>query len=222
MKDLVGDRLPQFTDAQKKQINGSWSYFGLNHYTSGYSQNNPGALIGAGWDTDQQVTVLTSRDGQPIGPPADSPWLLVVPYGINKLLNWISDRYGNPPIYITENGVSVPNENTTPLPGVLNDNFRIDYYQQYISNVSKAIDQGVNVKGYFAWSLMDNFEWADGYTKRFGLVYVDYNNNLTRTPKASAKWFSTFIASTTSTSSSSSIFYHFAMILVPLISVLFA
>ena len=88
MKNLVGDRLPQFTDAQKKQINGtylsvlltsllsslippessnfisgSWDYFGLNHYTSGYSQNNPAAPTGAGWDTDQQVNVLTSRNG---------------------------------------------------------------------------------------------------------------------------------------------------------------
>jgi len=194
MKDLVGDRLPQFTDAEKKQLNGSWDYFGLNHYTSGYSQNNPAAPVGQGWDTDQQVNVLTSRDGQMIGVQADSPWLLVVPWGIYKMLNWVSARYGNPPIYITENGVSVPNENSLPLTDALNDTFRVSYYDQYISNVSKAIDGGVNVKGYFAWSLMDNFEWADGYTKRFGLVHIDYDNNLTRIPKASAKWYSELVA----------------------------
>eukprot|EP00026_Physarum_polycephalum_P006318 Phypoly_transcript_06360.p2 GENE.Phypoly_transcript_06360~~Phypoly_transcript_06360.p2 ORF type:complete len:231 (+),score=24.08 Phypoly_transcript_06360:1090-1782(+) len=229
MKDLVGDRLPQFTDAQKKQLNGSWDYFGLNHYTTGYSQNYPAAPVGQGWDSDQQVTVLTSRDGKRIGVPADSPWLLVVPWGIYKLLNWISARYGNPPIYITENGVSVPNENSMELPSALNDTFRISYYDQYISNVSKAIDGGVNVKGYFAWSLMDNFEWADGYTKRFGLVHVDYDNNLTRTPKASAKWYSELAATGiapsspttgTTTSSASLLLISFALVLFSL-SVLF-
>jgi len=178
-------------------LNGSWDYFGLNHYTSGYAQNNPKPDPAGGWNTDQQVNVLQYRNGQVIGPPADSSWLYVVPWGMRKILHWVADRYGNPPIYITENGVDVPNESSMPLPAVLHDQFRIDYYTQYLSNVSQAITEGVNVKGYFAWSFMDNFEWADGYTKRFGLHYVDYNNNLTRYAKDSALWFSALIQSHT-------------------------
>jgi len=196
MKTLVGDRLPRFTQAQQLMLNGSWDYFGLNHYTSGYSRNNPKPVPGGGWSEDQQVTVLDSRDGKLIGPQADSSWLYVVPWGIHRMLRWVAQRYGSPPIYITENGVDVPNENSIPLPEVLHDQFRVSFYEQYISNVSLAISEGVDVRGYFAWSLMDNFEWADGYTKRFGLNYVDYAHNLTRYSKDSAKWFSALINQT--------------------------
>jgi beta-glucosidase len=197
MKFLVGDRLPTFTPFQKLIVNGSWDYFGLNHYTTGYSQNNPNPPADGGWSADQRVNVLDTRNGQLIGPRADSSWLYVVPFGINRMLKWVNERYNSPPIYITENGVDVPNENSIPLPNVLHDQFRIQFYEQYISNVSLAITQGVDVRGYFAWSFMDNFEWADGYTKRFGLNYVDYKNNLTRFSKDSAHWFSSLINQTT-------------------------
>lgn len=108
---------------------------------------------------------------------------------IRKLLLWIAQRYQNPEIYITENGVDVPNESSLPLEAALNDTFRVDYYQDYLAYVASAMEDGANVKGYFAWSLLDNFEWADGYSKRFGLHYVDYNDGLKRYPKASALWF---------------------------------
>jgi len=197
MKTLLGDRLPVFTEEQKQMINGSWDYFGLNHYTSAYGANQPNPVVPPyGWDDDQQVIVSHERNGEMIGSMADSTWLYVVPWGIRKMLNWVADRYDNPPLYITENGCDVPNESQIPFPQVLNDTFRIDFYSQYISNVSAALNEdNVDVRGYFAWSLMDNFEWADGYTKRFGLHYVDYTNNLTRTPKSSAHWFADFIAS---------------------------
>eukprot|EP00026_Physarum_polycephalum_P007339 Phypoly_transcript_07398.p1 GENE.Phypoly_transcript_07398~~Phypoly_transcript_07398.p1 ORF type:complete len:486 (+),score=52.59 Phypoly_transcript_07398:99-1556(+) len=200
MKDLVGDRLPQFTDAQKDLLKGSWDYFGLNHYTSGYNSNNPVQNPADGWSGDQMVTTSPYRNGTLIGPQAASNWLYVVPWGINSMLHWVSDRYGNPPIIITENGCDVPNETSIPLPQVLNDQFRIDYYSQYLSNVSLAIDQGVDVQGYFAWSFMDNYEWSSGYTLRFGLHYVDYANNLTRYTKDSALWFSKYIQSQTKVS----------------------
>jgi len=194
MKKYVGDRLPVFSQAEKLLLNNSWDYFGMNHYTSGYVRDNP-SQPGQGWSEDQKLTVTAVRDGKMIGPQADSTWLYVVPWGINSVLHWISDRYHNPPIYITENGVSVPHENELPIEQALHDQFRIDFYSQYISNISKAITEKVNVKGYFAWSLMDNFEWADGYSVRFGLTYVDYKNGLKRTPKDSAKWYSALIKS---------------------------
>jgi len=194
MKDAIGSRLPVFTADEKKLLNGSWDYFGMNHYTSNYVIDNP-TQQGQGWYEDQLMTTTATRNGKLIGPQADSSWLYVVPWGIHKMLHWVADRYGSPPIYITENGVSVPNENNMPLQDALHDQFRIDFYSQYISNVSLAISEGVDVRGYFAWSLMDNFEWADGYSVRFGLHYVDYKDNLKRYPKDSAKWYSRFINS---------------------------
>uniref|UniRef100_A0A2P2MH33 Beta-glucosidase n=1 Tax=Rhizophora mucronata TaxID=61149 RepID=A0A2P2MH33_RHIMU len=80
-----------------------------------------------------------------------------------------------------------------PLHEVLDDKLRVFYYKIHLSAVAHAIKDGADVRGYFAWSLLDNFEWAQGYTKRFGLVYVDYKNKLSRHPKSSAYWFRRFL-----------------------------
>ena len=108
-------------------------------------------------------------------PPANVPvtdmgWE-IYPQAFTNLLLDLNDRYTLPPIYITENGCAMPDliEN-----GEVTDTNRFDYYQLHFNALNDAIEQGVNVKGYFAWSLMDNFEWALGYSKRFGIVYVDY------------------------------------------------
>jgi beta-glucosidase/6-phospho-beta-glucosidase/beta-galactosidase len=77
--------------------------------------------------------------------------------------------------------------------GEIQDYERIDFLKEHFKNTYYAIQQGVTVKGYFVWSLMDNFEWAHGYSKRFGLFYVDYNDNLKRIPKESARWFKKFL-----------------------------
>jgi beta-glucosidase len=112
---------------------------------------------------------------------------------IRKLLLYVAQRYNNPEIFVTENGVDVPNESQLPLAQALNDTFRVDYYQDYLGFVAQAIEEGADVKAYFAWSLLDNFEWADGYSKRFGLHYVDYTDGIKRYPKASALWFKNMI-----------------------------
>jgi beta-glucosidase len=129
-----------------------------------------------------------------IGLQGESSWLYDVPYAIRSVLNWVTKRYNRPPIYMTENGCDCPGENTDPLPGVLNDTFRINFYEGYLNNVLMAVNEdGCDVRSYHAWSLTDNFEWADGYSKRFGLNYVDYDNNLTRHRKQSSYWYSDFI-----------------------------
>jgi beta-glucosidase len=101
------------------------------------------------------------------------------------LLN-LKDNYGNPNVYITENGCAVddiPNE-----AGFVTDTGRINYIRAHLAVVNEAIQAGANINGYYVWSLMDNFEWAHGLSKRFGLVRVDYDT-LERTPKASALWY---------------------------------
>jgi len=131
-----------------------------------------------------------NKTGNLIGPFAESQWLNVYPKGFRGLLNWINNRYNGTKIYCFENGVSVPHENEQALEVALHDKFRVDFYKDYIHEMEKAIHQDkVNIQGYFAWSLMDNFEWNNGYSVRFGLIYVDYKNNQTRHKKDSFYWF---------------------------------
>eukprot|EP01032_Pedospumella_encystans_P013556 gene13556-15600_t len=98
------------------------------------------------------------------------------------------------PIYITENGCDAPGESEMSIEDTLRDTFRIDYLSRYLSQLRRAVDWGVDIKGYFVWSLLDNFEWADGFEKRFGLHYVDYTTlDRTRYPKDSARWYRDYI-----------------------------
>ncbi|MFD1620088.1 GH1 family beta-glucosidase [Thalassotalea marina] len=113
----------------------------------------------------------------------------IYPQAFTDLLLELQQRYELPDIYITENGAAFDD---CIEQGEVNDIKRIDYYQQHLLAIDKAMVQGVNVKGYFAWSLMDNFEWAEGYSKRFGIVYVDYATQQ-RTVKQSGQAFKRFI-----------------------------
>ncbi|MFF0521686.1 GH1 family beta-glucosidase [Actinomadura nitritigenes] len=116
----------------------------------------------------------------------------VVPDGLRELLVLLETRYGAklPPIYVTENGCSVADE---VVDGRVDDADRIDYLDGHIRAISDAIGQGVDVRGYFTWTLTDNFEWAQGYHQRFGLVHVDHGTQV-RTPKASYAWYRDLIA----------------------------
>jgi beta-glucosidase len=119
-------------------------------------------------------------------PKTDFGWP-VVPDGLRELLVLLKDRYpGLPPVMITENGCSYgmgPDEH-----GVVDDEPRIEYLDSHLRAVADAIAQGVDVRGYYCWSLMDNFEWSEGYTQRFGLVHVDFETQA-RTPKRSFDWY---------------------------------
>ena len=174
---VTDGRLPTFTPEESAMVKGSYDYIGFNQYTSTYimNTNNPGGDWGS--DTHTSMNAVNAT-GHRIGPVAQSPWLNVYPEGIRGSINWVNKRYNQPVIYIFENGVSVPGETELPLTQALHDSFRIDFYKGYIDNVIKSVtEDGIDVRGYFAWSLMDNFEWADGYSTRFGLTYVDYKNN---------------------------------------------
>jgi beta-glucosidase len=116
---------------------------------------------------------------------------MTVPWGFRKLLNWIYKRYQYP-IYVTENGFSVKNENDRSAKDIIHDTERVNYYKGYLDALVQARNEDkVDVRGYLAWSLLDNFEWASGLTERFGTTYVDYKTQ-TRTPKDSARYVSKF------------------------------
>lgn len=183
MKTMVGDRLPTFTDEQKLLVKGSHDNIYLqNFYTSEFAEYKESTE--QGWDFDGNWSLSNNRDGTLIGPKCKAnEWLYMTPFGIRKMQQFIHERYANMTIYVTENGWG--DQNLTIEEGALNDIDRCNYYREYIGNVSLAVhEDGVDVGGYFAWSLMDNFEWADGYTTRFGLTYVDYETQV-RTTKYS-------------------------------------
>lgn len=114
----------------------------------------------------------------------------IYPQALTSLLTSLNNMYELPPVYITENGAAMADEIKG---GVVNDVDRIEYYQLHLNAVHNAIEQGVNILGYFAWSLMDNFEWAEGYLMRFGIVHVDYETQV-RTIKASGNAYKKLIS----------------------------
>ena len=129
--------------------------------------------------------------GVQIGPQGASSWLYSHPPGIRGLLGWVWKRY-QAPIVVTENGFDVRGESALPINEALQDQARVDYLRGYLDNVQLALEvDGVDVRGYHVWSLLDNFEWADGYSCRFGIHYVDYTSPArARYPKRSAQFYS--------------------------------
>ncbi|TDB94187.1 GH1 family beta-glucosidase [Actinomadura sp. 7K534] len=116
----------------------------------------------------------------------------IVPDAFLSLLRTLASRYDLPPLYITENGCSFPDE--IGPDGTVDDSARIDFLDAHIKAMRTAIDEGIDIRGYYAWSLLDNFEWSEGYHPRFGLVHVDYETQK-RTPKKSFTWYRDLIAS---------------------------
>ncbi|KAH8319520.1 hypothetical protein KR067_012669, partial [Drosophila pandora] len=179
----VRSRLPEFTPEEIHRIRGTADFFGINSYTSNLvtpnGHNNTGKFPVPSFNHDMGV-VESQKDVD--WPGSGSVWLKVYPKGMYNLLMWIHREYNAPEIIVTENGVSDR--------GGLEDYARVDYYNLYLSAVLDAIEDGVNISGYIAWSLMDSYEWKAGFTEKFGLYHVDFNSpERTRTPKVSARVF---------------------------------
>jgi beta-glucosidase len=149
-------------------------FIGVNYYTRGVVRSE--AIPEA---ENESRTVFVNPN------PTEMGWE-VYPEGLYEILGRIHFDYNFPKIYITENGAAYPD--TVDEHGQVDDPLRIAYIKGHLKSVSKAIEAGVPVKGYFAWSLMDNFEWAFGYAKRFGLIYVDFETQK-RILKNSANWY---------------------------------
>jgi len=149
-------------------------FLGMNYYSRMHQKADPDGLVGSGWGALPPGTKMTGMG-----------WS-IEPDGLVEMLLDLRDHYGNPAVYITENGASFPDK---PGPnGRIEDAQRIAFLRDHIAACHRALAQGVNLRGYFAWTILDNFEWAYGYTQRFGLVQVD-RATLKRTTKASYDWF---------------------------------
>ncbi|PMD28819.1 glycoside hydrolase family 1 protein [Hyaloscypha variabilis F] len=187
MRAQLGSRLPEFTLEELELLRQSASvntFYGMNHYSSKYARALPDPPADDDF-TGNVEELPTNSEGVEIGPISGTSWLRVAPVGFRKLLNWVWDRY-HLPIIITENGCVCPGESQMTLEQAVDDKFRIRYFGLYLDAISRAIyEDGVQVKGYYVWSLMDNYEWSAGYVPRFGITHVDYKT-FVRTPKSSA------------------------------------
>ena len=173
--------MPSIEAGDMQAINTPIDFLGINFYTR-YVVEAPGADC---IEDFQQVSQQhTGAEHTHIG------WEIHAP-ALYRLLTELNQRYALPPIYITENGAACDDH---LIDGEVNDLQRCHYLQQHLQMVDKAIVDGVDIRGYFAWSLMDNFEWAEGYSKRFGLVHVDYSTQK-RTLKKSALNFKALLNS---------------------------
>ncbi|KAK8469706.1 hypothetical protein PHAVU_005G151200 [Phaseolus vulgaris] len=197
MRSLVGKRLPKFSKREVKLLAGSMDFLGLNYYTTNYATNTSKSNKPS-YTTDSNVHALSIYVVMSnyiymsllFGPS----WLFIYPKGIRKLLLYTSTKYNNPLIYITENGMGdISVDPTLSVKEMLQDTYRIDYHYRHLYYLLSAIRDAVRVNGYFAWSLLDNFEWKDGYNVRFGLNFVDYKNGLKQHAKQYAKWFKAFL-----------------------------
>ncbi|XP_051203276.1 beta-glucosidase 28 [Lolium perenne] len=195
MRRLVGSRLPEFTAEQSEKLKKSFDFIGINYYTTNYAKAAPAPNgLQQQYGTDNWVEQTGVRNGVPIGPPAYVPIFFNYPPGLRALLLYLKNMYvgGDNPIYITENGTVEGNNSTIPIKEALKDGTRTMFHYNHLKFVRKAIQQGVNVKGYFTWTFMDCFEFGDGFKDRFGLVYVD-RATLKRYRKTSSYWLENFL-----------------------------
>ena len=174
LAQLPQENHPEIVDGDMEIISHSMDFLGVNFYTRAIYRADPDKVF-------FQIA--------PPEPITDIGWE-IYPQAFTELLVSLNEKYSLPPIYITENGAAMADK---LVDGVVNDQDRVDYYQSHLNAVNDAIVQGVKVDGYFAWSLMDNFEWAEGYLKRFGIVYVDYDTQV-RTIKASGMAYKALIS----------------------------
>jgi beta-glucosidase len=181
LKEVFGDAWSEWSDEDMRQIKQPIDFLGINYYTRKVERYHPDML-----------PLRTKHVPQPQHTQTETHWE-VFPDALTKILLWANDRYGRPAIYITENGAAFYDP-PQAIDGRVDDPLRIDYYRQHLRAAHDAMRQGVDLRGYYAWSLLDNYEWSLGYSKRFGIVHVDYSTQQ-RTIKASGRFYSDVIRS---------------------------
>ncbi|KAM5588639.1 beta-glucosidase 47-like [Rosa sericea] len=200
MHELLGADLPVFSKFDLVMLKNGLDFIGINHYTSFYSKDcmfspcepGPGASR-----TEGYALRTAQKDGVYIGEPTSVDWIYVYPQGMEKMVTYIKERYNNTPMFITENGYGVEENPNSTNEELIHDVKRVEYMRSYLRALADTMrTKGADVRGYFVWSFLDDFEWTSGYTVKFGLHHVDYGT-LKRTPRLSAAWYRQFIANNT-------------------------
>ncbi len=176
-------------DGDEKIIAAPIDLLGINYYAPTYVAGRPD---GAGGGGAYPGTAAAVEFLPPVGPLTDMGWM-IEPAGLTRLLERIATDYPPVPLMVTENGAAFPDKSSSDGTSPVRDDDRIAYLDGHLRAAHEAIARGVDLRGYLVWSLLDNFEWAEGYRKRFGIVHVDYLTQR-RTPKSSARWYQEVIS----------------------------
>ena len=176
---IFGEAWPKIAPGDLTDIAQPIDFIGINYYTRNVVRND-----------SEQWPLRASMVMQDGATYTETGWEVYAP-ALKDLLLSFKDRYGDIPLYITENGSAFADPPTAPADG-LHDPLRVDYLRKHLAALAEAIEAGVDVRGYMAWSLLDNLEWSLGYTKRFGIVHVDFDTQK-RTIKDSGKLYSEVI-----------------------------
>ncbi|MCC7140953.1 MAG: beta-glucosidase [Candidatus Eisenbacteria bacterium] len=182
--EIYGEAWPEISEADRRLLQTPIDFLGINYYKRGLMADVARSSTGRP-EGDRMATMppYAREVRDPARWHTELGWE-VFPDGLTRILCWVKERYGDLPLYVTENGAAFYDP-PAPIAGRIDDPMRIEYLRGHLIAARDAIAAGVNLRGYFAWSLFDNYEWAAGYGKRFGLVHVDFATQA-RTPKASA------------------------------------
>jgi beta-glucosidase len=174
LAEIFGAAGPDWSKDELRQVRQPIDFVGVNYYLRLVVKDDPAAGAARARAVPQENCPYTAMEWE------------IYPQGLTDTLLWLKQRYGNLPVYITENGAAFDDQwNGSPL---VDDRPRVEYLRSHLRAARQAIDSGVDLRGYFVWSLLDNFEWQCGYSRRFGIVYVDFATQR-RVPKASAFFY---------------------------------
>jgi beta-glucosidase len=180
LAQIFGDAWPRWSERDFALIRQPIDFLGINYYTRSVRRHDSAA-----WPVHASVVK------QPRATYTETAWE-VFPTGLTEILRWVHDRYGKLPLYITENGAAFYDPPVADH-GRIRDPLRVSYLRSHLRAAHAALAQGVDLRGYFLWSLFDNLEWSLGFSKRFGIVHVDFTTQQ-RTLKDSARYYSRIIA----------------------------
>jgi beta-glucosidase len=179
MGEMFGEAWPELPSSDLRQIREPFDFLGINYYKRGVTKNDPNTMVERATRVRIPQSMYTETD-----------WEVFAP-GLTDTLTWVTKRYGKVPIYITENGAAFYDPPVAEN-GRIEDPLRVSYLRQHLLAAREAMRRGADLRGYFAWSLLDNFEWQAGYSKRFGLIHVNYATQQ-RTIKQSGRFYSDII-----------------------------
>jgi beta-glucosidase len=181
LREIFGEAWPDHPPSELERLKQPIDFLGVNYYTRSVTRHDPAA-----WP------VRASFVPQPRHAYTETGWE-VYSEGLTDTLQWVTQRYGRIPLYVTENGAAFYDP-PQAIDGQIDDPLRVAYYRSHLRAAHAALCRGVDLRGYYAWSLLDNYEWSLGYSKRFGIVHVDYATQQ-RTPKSTARFYSEVIRS---------------------------